>query len=94
MSVGAVAYAVERSGKSESDLQLTEAQVETCKERIFDIDSYYVTKVEQTFLGTIFRGNLRGNASHASELVAQIARSSPRFRPFSIWARRSCDTLP
>ena len=73
MSFGAVAYAVERSGKSESELQLTEAQVETCKERIFDIDSYYVTKVEQTFLGTIFRGNLRGNASHASELVAQNA---------------------
>ena len=73
MSFGAVAYAVERSGKSESELQLTEAQVETCKERIFDNDSYYVTKVEQTFLGTIFRGNLRGNASHASELVAQNA---------------------
>ena len=76
MSYGAIASVVQRSGLDEAALQLSEAQVATCRERVFDLESYYVTQVDQTFLGTIFRGNLRGNSSGAS--FARVAANAER----------------
>ena len=66
-------------GKSEAALQLTERQMQLARERVFDVESFYVTKVEQSFLGTIFRGNLRGNSSNAYERVASRAFAEPEL---------------
>jgi hypothetical protein len=65
------------AGRSEEDVQLSDAQVEAAKASVFDLESFYVSSVEQTFIGTIFRGNLRTNASAAYERVSAAARACP-----------------
>ena len=56
---------IKRNGKDEAALQLTDAQIDLCREAVFGADSFYVMRVEKSFLGTMFRGNLRTNASKA-----------------------------
>ena len=76
LTYGSIASVVEQSGKKEAALQLSDAQITACKERVFDpLAGFYVTKVDQTFLGTIFRGNLKKNAS---EVVATVTASADK----------------
>ena len=70
-------------GKAEDALQLSADQLALAKSRVFDIDSFYVMKAEQTFLGTIFRGNLRTNSSEAYARVVANAASLPELAGFS-----------
>ena len=70
-------------GKAEDALQLSADQLALAKSRVFDIDSFYVMKAEQTFLGTIFRGNLRTNSSEAYARVAANVAALPELKGFS-----------
>ena len=63
LTYGSIARLAE--GKEPAALQLSDEQIEAAKARVFNLESFYVMKVEQTFLGTIFRGNLRTNSSIA-----------------------------
>ena len=65
---------------------MSDAQVATVKERVFDgMETFYVTKVDQTFVGTIFRGNLRGdNSSTSYASVQQKVRKEPTLNGFSL----------
>ena len=76
-SAASVSLARALDGQSAKSLQLTDAQVAIARERVFDVENFYVTKVEQSFLGTIFRGNMRGNSTKVYARVAERADSQP-----------------
>lgn len=63
--------------------QLSEQQVEVARERVFDVSSFYVTEVEQTFIGTVFRGSLRTNSSDAFELVKSRVAETPALQDYT-----------
>jgi hypothetical protein len=67
------------SGQSEGALQLSEAQVSLARNRVFDYDTFYVSQVEQSFIGTIFRGNLRTNTSLVYARVSAKAAAEPEL---------------
>jgi hypothetical protein len=67
------------SGQSEGALQLSEAQVSLARNRVFDYDTFYVSQVEQSFIGTIFRGNLRTNTSVVYARVSAKAAAEPEL---------------
>ena len=67
------------SGQSEGALQLSEAQVSLARTRVFDYDTFYVSQVEQSFIGTIFRGNLRTNTSVVYARVSAKAAAEPEL---------------
>uniref|UniRef100_A0A7S0NP46 Peptidase M50 domain-containing protein n=1 Tax=Calcidiscus leptoporus TaxID=127549 RepID=A0A7S0NP46_9EUKA len=60
-------------------LHLSDRQVEAARARVFDIQSFYVTAVERSPVGTIFRGNLRANASFAFHRVAERVAAEPEL---------------
>ena len=67
------------TGQSEGALQLSEAQVSLARNRVFDYDTFYVSQVEQSFIGTIFRGNLRTNTSVVYARVSAKAAAEPEL---------------
>lgn len=79
-SGSSIAQALSANVVSESALQLSEGQVTAARERVFGLDTFYVSGVEQTFIGTIFRGNLKGsNASVAFARVLANAAAEPEL---------------
>lgn len=77
LTYGSIASIVQ--GRDEATLQLSDSQIEACKSRIFDLESFYVMRAEQTFLGTIFRGNLRTNSSIAYASITEKAAGVPEL---------------
>ena len=76
---GSIAEVVQ--GQEAASVQLTDAQLEVCENSVFDLESFYLQgKPEQTFLGTLFRGNLRTNSSVAYERVSQNAAKIPMLK--------------
>jgi len=67
------------SGQSEAALQLSDAQIDAMRSQVFDLNTYYVTRVDQTFIGTIFRGNLRANSSLVFEAVRAKTAAVPEL---------------
>lgn len=80
LTYGSIAQVVGMSGKDEAALQLTDAQIAAARERVFDLEAFYVQRADQTFIGTIFRGNLRANASTAYARVAANAAAEPALK--------------
>ena len=81
LTYGSIAEMVDNFGARDDPaaLQLSDAQVALARERVFDLESYYVMKVDQTFLGTIFRGNLRSNSTAAFAKVQARAAELPEL---------------
>jgi hypothetical protein len=77
---GSIAEVLERPGEDDEPLQLTDAQIEVAEERVFDLESFYVMKVEKSYVGTIFRGNLRRNSSVAFKRIADKAAAEPTLK--------------
>ena len=80
LTYGSIASVVERANLPVEKLQLSAEQVSLCRDSVFDIDSFYVMRVEQSFIGTIFRGNLRTNSSIAYARVVEAAAKEPTLR--------------
>mmetsp|Transcript_29317 Transcript_29317/g.69072 ORF Transcript_29317/g.69072 Transcript_29317/m.69072 type:complete len:591 (-) Transcript_29317:218-1990(-) len=77
---GQLQQALEIRGLREPrELQLTAAQTALIKSEVFDIETFYTMKVEDSPVGTIFRGNLRADADvvfpRVQERLANASRS-------------------
>lgn len=68
------------NGKKKDAVRLSDTQIELAKSNVFDLNNFYVRKVDQTDLGTIFRGNLRTNSSVVFDLVTSKAAKVPELR--------------
>ena len=56
-----------------SEIQLSAEQVELAKKNVFSQQDFFVQRVEQSVVGTIFRGNLRGEpAKVVDDLRAKL----------------------
>ena len=80
---GQLQIALELAGLREpAELCLSPAQVERIKDEVFDLETYYTMKAEDSPVGTIFRGNLRADAEVVFPKVqARLANASAQSAP-------------
>ena len=76
---GGLALALRRTGLSAAELQVSDAQVTALRETVFDLESFYVMKVEQTDIGTVFSGNLRTTSDKVFARVCERQAAVPEL---------------
>ena len=75
----ALAEVAKRMEAQQKEVGLDDALVERLRAEVFDLKSFYVTDVESTVVGTVFRGNLRADADAVYQRVQDALAKAPEL---------------